>query len=84
MNWRVAKWKSAYIRELKQRCFWATDVNRKWTFCVIRQWFGWNSLVNRLYKRKETQQYKFVSAKVDKKGEGLTSGWRASLKNVFA
>ena len=23
--------------------FWATDVNRKWTFCIIGQWFGWNS-----------------------------------------
>ena len=34
--------------------FWATDVNRKWTLCIIGQWFGWNSWVNRLYKRKET------------------------------
>ena len=23
--------------------FWAMDVNRKWTFCIIGQWFGWNS-----------------------------------------
>ena len=36
------------IRELKQQRFWATDVNRKWTFCIIGQWFGWNSRVNRL------------------------------------
>ena len=35
-------------RELKQQRFWATDVNRKWTFCIIGQWFGWNSRVNRL------------------------------------
>ena len=38
--------------------------------------------VNRLYKGKETWQYKFVSIKAYKKREGLTSGWRASLKNV--
>ena len=75
------KW---HIRELKQQRFWATDVNRKWTFCIIEQWFGLNSSVNRLYKRKETQQYKFVSVKACKKGEDLTSGWRAWLKNVFA
>ena len=36
------------LRELKQQRFWATDVNRKWTFCIIGQWFGWNSRVNRL------------------------------------
>ena len=72
------------IRELKQQRFWATDVNRKWTFCITGEWFGWNSRVNRLLKRKETQQYKFVSVKAYKKGEGLTSGWRAWLKNVFA
>ena len=42
------------IRELKQQRFWATDVNRKWTFCIIGQWFCWKSWVNRLYKRRET------------------------------
>ena len=50
-----------------------TDVNRKWTFCIIGEWFGWNSRVNRLHKRKEILQYKFVSVKEYKKGEGLTS-----------
>ena len=42
------------IRELKQQRFWATVVNRKWTFCITGQWFGWNSWVNRLYKWQET------------------------------
>ena len=65
------------LRELKQQRFWATDVNGKWTFYISEQWFGWNSRVNCLYKRKDTKQYKFVSVKADKKGEGLTSGWRA-------
>ena len=36
------------IRELKQQRFWATHVNRKWTFCIIGERFGWNSRVNRL------------------------------------
>ena len=35
-------------RELKQQRFWGTDVNRKWTFCIVEQWLGWNSRVNRL------------------------------------
>ena len=42
------------IRELKQQRFWATDVNRKWTFCIIGQWIGSKSRANRFYKRKET------------------------------
>ena len=40
--------------ELKQRRFWGTDVNRKWTFCILGQWFGSSSLVNGLYKRRDT------------------------------
>ena len=43
-----------YNRELKQQRFWETDVNRKWAFCIIGQWFGSNSRVNRLYKGKGT------------------------------
>ena len=42
------------VGQLKQKRFPATDVNRKWTFCIIGQWFGSNSRVNPLYKRKET------------------------------
>ena len=72
------------IRELKQQRFWATDVNRKWTFCIIGRWFGWNSQVNRPYKRKETYQYKFLKVKAYSKGEDLTARWRASLKNVVS
>ena len=56
-----------------------TDDNRKWTSCIIRQWFGWNSRVNRLYKRNAILQYKFVSVKSYKKGEGLTSIFFFSL-----
>ena len=38
----------------KHQRFWATEVNQKWTFCIIGQWIGSKSRVNRLYKRKET------------------------------
>ena len=61
------------LRELQQQRFWATDVNGKWTFYISEQWFGWNSRVN----WHLNWQYNFDSVKADKKGEGLTSGWRA-------
>ena len=32
--------------------FWATDVNRKWTFCIIGQWFGWNSWAGLLLRAR--------------------------------
>ena len=38
----------------KQRRFWATHINRKWTFCTLQPWFGTNSWENRLYKSKDT------------------------------
>ena len=40
-------------RGLKEQHLWAMDVNRKWTYCIIGEWFGSNSQVNRLYKRKK-------------------------------
>ena len=45
-------WRDCTYREFKQRRFWATHVNRKWTFCTLRAWFGTNSWANRLYKLK--------------------------------
>ena len=85
ITWHVTiKWFKPWegdIRELKQQRSSATDVNRKWTFCIIGQRVGSKSRVN--LKGKETQQYKFVSVKAYKKGEGLTSGWLASPKNVI-
>ena len=48
------------ITELKQRRFWATDVNWKWTFYIPEQsGFAQNFQLNRLYKSKENKQYKF-------------------------
>ena len=45
-------WRDCTYREFKQGRFWATHVNRKWTFCTLRAWFGANSSANRLYKLK--------------------------------
>ena len=36
--------------ELRLRRFWATHVNRKWTFCPLEPWFWPNFGANRLYK----------------------------------
>ena len=39
------------------------DVNRKRTFCITGQWFGSNSRVNRLYKRKEISNINFLASR---------------------
>ena len=44
-------------------------VNRKWTFCIIGQWFGSKSRVNRLCKRK----YKIDRVKAYKRGKASFS-----------
>ena len=48
---------SLYWRQLgpvKQRRFWATNVNRKWTLCILEQLLWLNIQGNRLYKSKDT------------------------------
>ena len=40
----------AVVRELKQRRFWATHVNRKWTFCTLEPWFWTNFWADRFCK----------------------------------
>ena len=72
------------IRELKQRRFWPTQVNRAYTFYIPEQWFCPYFQLNRLWKCKETKQYKFCIVKAYQKENILTSGWRASLQNAFA
>ena len=74
------KFRWRHNRKLKQRRFWATHVNRKLPFFIFGRWFCPNFQSNRLYRSKETKQYKLHSVK----GKVLTSGWRPLLKNVFA
>ena len=46
-------------RELKQRRFWTTHADLKWTFYISEQLFCQNFQLNRLYGCKETKRYKF-------------------------
>ena len=39
---------------VKQRRFWATNVTRKWTLCILEQLLWLNIQGNRLYKSKDT------------------------------
>ena len=73
-----------FKRELKQRRFWATHVNRKWTFCTLEPWFWTNFWADRLCKNEDTWQYKYGSVKAYWQRKRLTSAWRASFKNVAA
>ena len=80
----IRKVSSLSIGRLSKRRFWATRVNSKWTFWNFGPWFWTNFLADRLYKSKDTQQYKLGSTQTYLKGKGLTSGWLASSKNVVA
>ena len=57
---------SRYIRELKQRCFWATHVNRNWTFCTRQQRFWTNSWANCLFKSKTLSNTNLVTSRHEK------------------
>ena len=46
----LSVWDTFNWRELKQRRFWGTHVNRKWTFCILRLCSWTNFWVNRLNK----------------------------------
>ena len=70
-----------FKRELKQRRFWATHVNRKWNFCTLELWFWAYSWANRLSKGKDTYNTDLVASRYMKK-KNAHFRWRASLKNV--
>ena len=66
-------------RELKQQQFWATHVNRKWTFCTLGPWLWSNYQANHLHESNDTKQYKFGSIKgYSKVGWVWLSGWTLS------
>ena len=67
--------------ELKEQQFWATLLNRKWTFCFLGPWLWPNYQANHLHESKDRKQYKFSSIKGYWEGNGLTSGWCSLLKN---
>ena len=84
MEGQVVNVEQEVIRELKQRRFWATHVNRKWAFFSFSK-----TLRYRIYIAKCLNSYRDdllknlfkITAKVCKKS---ISRWRASLKNVAA
>ena len=43
-----------FPKNLKRRRFWATHINRKWTFCTLEPWFWTNFEANRLFKSMPT------------------------------
>jgi len=69
-------------RILKQRHPWAMQVNRKWTCLKIRPWFRLHFSAGGLCKSKGANYYEIGSVKIIFKGKKLSSGWRASLKNL--
>ena len=71
---------------VKQRRFWATNVNRKWTLCILEQLLWLNIQGNCLYKSKDTSVPQvFLLGK----GEGLEGkrtwgrGWCAKRKTAL-
>ena len=72
------------IRELKQRRFWATHINWKWTFCIIGEWCCPNSQVNGLLKSEDmAMQIWWLQSRLV--GKSLAIGCLiALLKNAFA
>ena len=51
------------IRELKQRRFWTTHVNRKWTFCIHSQLFYPYFQAIHLYKKKILSNTNMVASR---------------------
>ena len=57
-----------YFQEnLKQGRFWATYVNRKWTFCTLEPWFWTNLGANRFFKSKTLSNTNLVMPRHIKK-----------------
>ena len=72
------------IRELKQRRFWATHVNRKWTFFSFSKPLRYLIYIAKCpnsYRDDLPKNLFKITAQVCKTS---ISGWRASLKNVAA
>ena len=70
------------LKRLPDDVFKPMHANRKWTFCTLRPRFWTNSWASRLFKSKDTWQYKFDCVKAYLKRKRLLSGWLA--QNVAA
>ena len=72
------------IRKLKQRRFWATHVNRKWSLLHFYMPWRWQICIAKFlfsYKDHLPESFNQTTPQWCKKS---TSGWLSSLKNAFA
>ena len=56
--------KSINFGSFRKDVFGRRTSNRKWTFCIIRQWFPLYFWASRLYDSKDSKLYEFGSVKV--------------------
>ena len=83
-----SKWRaltSLIIKELKQQRFWATDINRMWSFfhfwtVVLPKFFG--QIVSMIVKTLRNTN--LVASRWFKRENTSLPGWRVSLKKAFA
>ena len=71
---------------VKQRRLWATNVNRKWTLCILEQLLWLNIQGNRLYKGKDTSVPQVFLLGKGEELEGKRTwgkGWCAKRKTAL-
>ena len=73
-----------FIRELKHRSFWATDVNRKFMFLFLARFNAQPMSYKALILAFTTWHFRRKGSNTRRRGKVSTSGWRPWLKNVFA
>ena len=75
-------WTCWHIRELKQRRFWATDVNRKFMFLILARFHARPMSYKALNLACTTWLFEWKRCNTHQRGEASTSAWRPWLKNV--
>ena len=68
------------IRELKQRRFWATNVNQKFMFLLWACFHAWPMSHKALISAYSTWLFEWKGCITHQRGEVSTSGWRPWLK----
>ena len=93
-EWHVCSWEFSSLtslckicsqianRELKQRRFWATDVNRQFMFSLLARFHARTMSYKALILAFTTWLFEWKGCNTHQRGEVSTSGWRPWLKNV--
>ena len=71
-------------RELKQRCFWATDINRKWAFFSFSKPWRYRIYIAKCLNSYRDDLPKNLFKIMAQECKTSTSSWRVSLKSVAA